>query len=684
MENEILGNLSKIVESLNKLGVSTKNIHDLVEVLENLNQSCSELATTTSQLNSRDTLDYIDSFSGATSAIVSLKQEMENQKVATLAAKAATFAFQGAITLLSNPVGLAVGALGLLGGALALYNSFESDAEKETRLFIEAQEEKREELVKTSNAINESLAASVDNAKNAEIQTTVLKGYVDNLKKLADEDGYVKNFEEARYYVDQINSAMPGTVKLTKDGQLAWLQNAEAIDENIKQLERKAKIDAYYDGYVESLKNEARLRGELTLAQNNYNSALEKQQEYQAKFDELKEKALSGESYDYEKLTEYRLKLEEANETLGQCSETLDKANGAYEANAKGADMYNQAVRALDGSIADSALLLTDEYAVLEENGTSTWDSLAAASESCSSRISTAQGAELETVKLSSALIQAEMVNKALTQGLTYDQMISQLEEKGAQLDYKEKELLKESYDQWAMTTENIKSVQAKGLDTLKLMKMTALSNMNDSDKEKLQMCVKQFAEAGDKEGIELCNQLANSLERNDGVINKESTKIMNNIVEKAKNSNPTIKYFTDTVDAEETIKKFKENLSFSTSANVLVDLFARAGGKLIPFNKFAAGGFPETGELFLAREAGPELVGRIHGKTAVANNDQIVAGISSGVFNAMRSALQGNGSHGNMNLYATFMMDGEVVGKQVIKYHNGVVKRTGTTPLLI
>lgn len=49
----------------------------------------------------------------------------------------------------------------------------------------------------------------------------------------------------------------------------------------------------------------------------------------------------------------------------------------------------------------------------------------------------------------------------------------------------------------------------------------------------------------------------------------------------------------------------------------------------------YADGGFPEVGELFIAREAGAELVGDIGGRTAVANNDQIVAGISEGVRNA-------------------------------------------------
>lgn len=49
----------------------------------------------------------------------------------------------------------------------------------------------------------------------------------------------------------------------------------------------------------------------------------------------------------------------------------------------------------------------------------------------------------------------------------------------------------------------------------------------------------------------------------------------------------------------------------------------------------YANGGFPEAGQLFMAREAGPELVGSIGGKTAVANNDQIVEGIAYGVRDA-------------------------------------------------
>lgn len=54
----------------------------------------------------------------------------------------------------------------------------------------------------------------------------------------------------------------------------------------------------------------------------------------------------------------------------------------------------------------------------------------------------------------------------------------------------------------------------------------------------------------------------------------------------------------------------------------------------------FAEGGYPATGQMFIARESGPEMVGRIGGRTAVANNDQIVDGVSKGVYMAVSAGM--------------------------------------------
>ena len=56
----------------------------------------------------------------------------------------------------------------------------------------------------------------------------------------------------------------------------------------------------------------------------------------------------------------------------------------------------------------------------------------------------------------------------------------------------------------------------------------------------------------------------------------------------------------------------------------------------------FASGGFPSMGQMFIAREAGPELVGTIGGRNAVVNNNQIVESVSAGVYKAVKSALKG------------------------------------------
>lgn len=95
---------------------------------------------------------------------------------------------------------------------------------------------------------------------------------------------------------------------------------------------------------------------------------------------------------------------------------------------------------------------------------------------------------------------------------------------------------------------------------------------------------------------------------------------------------------------------------------------------------RLAEGGMVDTGQMFIAREAGPELVGRIGNKTTVANNDQIIAGIESGVYRAMVAANSSGG--GTQTIRIINEIDGDVVGERVIKYHNGIVMQTGESPL--
>lgn len=87
---------------------------------------------------------------------------------------------------------------------------------------------------------------------------------------------------------------------------------------------------------------------------------------------------------------------------------------------------------------------------------------------------------------------------------------------------------------------------------------------------------------------------------------------------------------------------------SGGVGGNLVSNIFKKKGNKV---GAYASGGFVTSGDLFMAREAGPELVGSIGGRTAVANNDQIVEAVSDGVYRAMAPLVSGIGK-GDTRVY--------------------------------
>jgi hypothetical protein len=80
----------------------------------------------------------------------------------------------------------------------------------------------------------------------------------------------------------------------------------------------------------------------------------------------------------------------------------------------------------------------------------------------------------------------------------------------------------------------------------------------------------------------------------------------------------------------------------------------------------YAAGALGvNSGQMFIAREAGPELVGTIGGDTAVMNNDQIVSSVAAGVRQAVIEAfIQAGGNTNDI----TIKLDSEVLYRAVRK----------------
>lgn len=106
------------------------------------------------------------------------------------------------------------------------------------------------------------------------------------------------------------------------------------------------------------------------------------------------------------------------------------------------------------------------------------------------------------------------------------------------------------------------------------------------------------------------------------------------------------------------------------------------SGGSWKPIKKYAVGGLPNMGQMFVAREAGPELVGTLGGHTAVMNNDQIVSSVSYGVAQAVKEVIQplvkmGGGNNRPIQI----SLDGKVIFDSTRQSAQEYFNRTGMSP---
>ena len=85
--------------------------------------------------------------------------------------------------------------------------------------------------------------------------------------------------------------------------------------------------------------------------------------------------------------------------------------------------------------------------------------------------------------------------------------------------------------------------------------------------------------------------------------------------------------------------------------------------------SQYAEGGFPSSGQLFIANEAGPELVGNIGNRTAVANKDQITTAIANATYQAISRALAENNQNNGQPIIVN--VGNEQLYKGYTRYQN-------------
>lgn len=92
----------------------------------------------------------------------------------------------------------------------------------------------------------------------------------------------------------------------------------------------------------------------------------------------------------------------------------------------------------------------------------------------------------------------------------------------------------------------------------------------------------------------------------------------------------------------------------------------------------YANGGFPGKGQLFVANEVGPEMVGTMDGRTAVANQQEITQGIANAVYPAVYNAVVAAMSEANSNVNITLQGDADKLFTMVQDKANNYTNMTG------
>lgn len=615
-----------------------------------------------------------------------------------------------ALTFLSkNPLVAVVGGLGLVVGALVAVASATDDTNNKYKKQIEQSQALGEECKKLADEqrkLNENASEGIKDSLGDYLK---IKNTYEELISLG--EGNVEQIGNAQGKVDELNSICGETVVQIENGHLKWLESKEAILENIEALKQKYIIQANEESYTKALSKQSEVQSKLTLAQNDYNKIAKECSGFLDEMGISLDDVLNG-NVNYAKVLRQltpkqrdaidafikaKETLDDATKTSVENKDALEKMSAAQEFNISKTTLQKDGVKGL----VENYELLTGKYSsVIGKSGevTMTYDTLKSALMAYDDVIK-GHGEEYELMSEEEKanaqecknVVITQLAEKAIAHEQSYEKMKQELGSAWDAMTDKEKESLEKQYNDLKKAKDTEKELINNQKDAL--LKVLDDYNIDRSDKQAKQW--KQELEEAQKNGSEQGQEYIDNLVK-DLMTGKIKTDQQGDEIGKGFKSNleKNIAYFkSDDVDARSkldalnrlTLQDKVAWLEFKSKTNGFKLVNGIVGGEgIVSIKEFANGGFPDMGQMFVAREAGPELVGRIGKKTAVANNDQIVSAVSGGVYNAMRSAMAGMSGGGKFEIHTTVEIDKKAVGKSVVDYNNGIVKQTGKSPLLI
>ena len=676
--NSTVSKLKVVFELFKSEGISALEL--LVQEFVKSHKALDTLVTGFKGLNDANGI-----LSGVSTAVTALGTKLGVLTVAEGGATTAAGLLGSAFAFLAaNPLVAVAGAITIAVAAIAIFTSRVKDNSDAQERALSSAKRLSDGLKEQAQEWKKANAEARKNAEEGQKNALVAQDYAGRLYGIVDANGKITgSVKQAQFFVDQLNSQLGTNIEI-HDGVISnWGKEKDAINETIEALKRKAVIDAYSEKFIEAEKERIKAQEQLTEATSKYNKSKEREEELLGK---LKKAWESGQEPSASLTNEYQKQLEITKKYGDAVGSAKDKVTSITD----GLNEYNAAIQSADGTVESSTAFIVEQYGVLAKDGTYTYSSLANGLNDLNAKCDengkvwqTLSKTEQEASKQARIQLLSDLAQKAFNQGKTYEQMLSTAKAKGAELTQADKAELKKQYDNLKKQADDIKAVKKEQYNALMSLLDKYGIDKKSKDGKRYVSELKDAQKNGAEQGQQYIDKLAKK-------ISKDSSKVSNEVDKTSKNSKKQFEshkadFKVDTKSATKALDKYTG--SIPDSKTMRLDLKTdkkkfKIGNFAFDIDFRAGGGFPDTGQMFIAREAGPELVGRIGRRTAVANNDQIVQGIASAVRSAMVGVNNPNGG-GTTRITVQNVLNGKAIGESVIEYHNGKVKQTGHSPLL-
>lgn len=583
-------------------------------------------------------------FSAINTALLGVTDGLGITNTLMMAASSTSGILSSALSFLAmNPLVAVVAGLGLAAGAyVALTDSTNksNDASVERAERLEAEitknKELQEEISKSADEIEASNKRTKEQVLETNAEYNLAEQYLDRLINLTGTNGYAGNIQEAKIYAEKINQLLPDSVEITEEGLVVWKNTTEEIKNQIEQLRKKAIVEAYEKDYIEALGKRLEISRQMEVADRNRSDA---QKAYNDKLKEMTETldGVGNAQYrlnaDYELGIDYAVDLVDA---LNQANKTYDEAERKYYANAEAISNYTNAMQYANGTAEESVVALANLGLSLDDtrdkNGdiSYSYDSLVGSligynnmlDESSVMYASLSEADRAEAQKTRDVVIES-IVAKGNANNQTLAEMLEAIKKSGVDISAEEEKQITDAYNRQNKNKDNMLSVkEQQKVDLINLLKQQGIEEGSQEYENHLNR-LSECQEHGEKEGADYISQMQKGIADNSYKPKNEVTGILGVLSRLVESTNPIMKILTDydqtsLFNTKEAIKKGIANIGFGFSGVVSG---ITGGIKLVPY---ATGGFPSFGEMFVARENGPELVGRVGNNSVVANNDQV------------------------------------------------------------